>query len=262
MNQIFRNFTNLVSLSGIRQPQSRSTGPECRGNLQEVAVRTRRITKTGIYYAILALAFASGPAARATVVWNQGVNGPLSENPLAPTVFNLATGTNSVIATVGGGTPGAESGVNQNWLNINIPAGLQLSQYVLASFVSTDQQGFTGVASGATFAGGEAAVNTRSSYLGFSHYGTGAQNGTLPATSLVGQDLLPLMGNNTTISSGSLGFTPPLPAGAYTFLIQQTGATTNYQFDFDVTAVPEPVSGGLLLCSSLVFGLRRRTVRR
>jgi hypothetical protein len=225
-------------------------------------VQPRHFRKSYWFCALSALALlAGGSVAHATVIWNQGTNGGLSQNPASPTAFTLSAGTNSVIATVGGGA-GGESGINQNWVNINIPSGLQLSQYVLAAYQSNDGQGFTGVASGSTFAPGEAGVNTPSNYLGYSHFGTGAQNGSLPPTNLVGQDLLALMGNKTTISPGSQGFTPPLPSGSYTFLIQQLGATTNYQFDFDVTSVPEPVSGGLILCSALVFGLKRRRITR
>jgi hypothetical protein len=215
------------------------------------------------FRAVCAISFgailAIGASSRATVIWNQSVNGPLSELPASPTQFTLSAGTNSVIATVGGGS--GETGINQNWVNINIPAGLQLNNLVLAAYSSTDQQGFTGVASGASFAGGESAVNVAASYLGYVHFGTGATNGSLPPTNLVGVDVLPLMGNKATISPGSAGFTPPLPAGAYTFLIQQLGATTNYQYDFDVTAVPEPVTGGAILGSTLILGLLRRRAR-
>ena len=144
-----------------------------------------------------------------TVIWNQSVNGPLSELPASPTPFTLSAGTNSVIATVGGGS--GETGINQNWVNINIPAGLQLNNLVLAAYSSTDQQGFTGVASGASFAGGESAVNVAASYLGYVHFGTGATNGSLPPTNLVGVDVLPLMGNKATISPRFRGFHAPAP---------------------------------------------------
>jgi hypothetical protein len=223
--------------------------------INEMEEMSMRAFKIGL--ATIAMLVSSG---RAAVIWNQSSNGPLSENPLAPTSFTLSAGTNSVIAVVGGGG-GSESGIDQNWVNMNIPAGLQLSNLVLASFVSTDLQGFTGVAAGATFAGGEGAVNTTSSYLGYTHFGTGASDNGHPAQNLVGVDVLPIMGNNLVDSPGSQGFTPPLPAGSYTFLIQQMGATTNYQYDFDVTAVPEPAS-----LSVLGFGavglLMRRSRRR
>jgi hypothetical protein len=199
--------------------------------------------------------FAFAVNSNATVIWNQGVNGALSELPASPTSFTLSAGTNSVIATVGGGS--GETGINQNWVNMNIPAGLQLSEVVLASYTSTDAQGFMGLASGSSFAGGESAVNTTSSYLGYGHFGTGATNGALPPTNLVGDDMLPIM-SNPALAAGATGFSDPLQAGSYTFLIQQLGATTNYQFDFDVTSVPEPATCGLIVAGSMLLGLARR----
>jgi hypothetical protein len=229
-------------------------------------MRTRKAHQFGVLCGIsLGTMLAAGANARASVIWNQGVNGALSENPAAPTPFTLAAGTNSLIASVGGGG-NSESGVNQDWVNINIPAGFQLSHLVLASFTSTDnnQQGFTAVATGATFAGGEAAVNTPASYLGYTHFGIGAANNGQPPTNLVGVDVLPIMGNNVVDSPGSQGFTPPLPSGSYTFLVQDIGDTvpTNFQYDFDVSAVPEPTSGFLFVGGAALMSLARRRVHK
>ena len=216
--------------------------------------------------ASICLLLAFGSNAPATVIWNQGVNGPLSGNPLAPTVFNLAAGTNSIIAQVGGGGASETAVGNQDWVNINIPTGFQFSHLILASFTSSDnnQQGFTGIVAGTDFSGGEAAVNTAASYLGYTHFGIGATNGGQPPTDLVGVDVLPLMGNNVVDSPGSQGFVPPLPAGAYTLLIQNIGDTvpTNYQYDFVVTPVPEPTLSAALLGGSMIMGLRRRRWHR
>ncbi|HUB26443.1 MAG TPA: PEP-CTERM sorting domain-containing protein [Tepidisphaeraceae bacterium] len=211
-----------------------------------------RTKSIGVIATVVACSAAISPGA---VIWNSSINGPLSENPASPTAFTLSAGTNSIISVVGGGN--GETGINQNWVNVTIPDGFQLSEYVLAAYSSTDQQGFTGFQAGASFAGGELAVNTESSYLGYTHYGIGATNGSLPPTNLVGDDLLPLMAN-PALAVGATGFTPPVPAGTYTFLIQQLGATTNYQFDFDVTSVPEPASIGLFSLAPLLIGRRRR----
>jgi len=204
--------------------------------------------KIGLLFSIV---LAPLPA-HAAVIWNSAVNGPLSASGSAPTAFNLTSGTNSIISTVGGGS-------QQNWVEIAIPSGLRLSELVLASYQSTDAQGFTGVQSGTTFVG---SVNSAASYLGYTHFGTGATNGSLPATNLVGTDVLPLMGNNAVTSPGSQGFTPPLPDGDYVFLIQQLGAMTNYQYDFDVTQVPEPVGAWLLGAAGVGVLLLHRPCRR
>jgi hypothetical protein len=186
---------------------------------------------------------------RAAVVWNESSNGDLSNNQAAPTPITLSSGINSVIGTTVAG--------DQDWLALTIPAGFQLSSDVLESYVSTDSQGFTGVQAGSSFVGNP--ETTPSAYLGYAHYGTAASNGALGTTDLVGVNLLPIMGN-TADATGSQGFTPPLPAGVYTFLIQQTGATTNYQFDFGVTAVPEPGSLCMLAMTGVMM-LRRRAKR-
>ncbi|MDB5298757.1 MAG: hypothetical protein JWO87_420 [Phycisphaerales bacterium] len=193
------------------------------------------------------------PAAtsRAVVVWDSSSNGPLSASGSAPTPFTLFAGTNSIISTVGGSN-------HQNWVVMTVPSGFELDRLVLANFQSTDRQGFTGVQRGTSFVG---SIDNPASYLGYTHFGTGATNGSLPATNLVGTDVLPLMGDNgfNGTAPGSQGFTPPLPSGSYVFLIQQGGATTTYQYDFDVTRIPEP--GGLPLlgaAGALLFRLPRK----
>jgi hypothetical protein len=160
-----------------------------------------------------------------SVIYNQSVSGPLSSNQADPTPLTLGPGTNSVIATVG-------TGQIQDWITVHVPSGVSLSSIVLASYQSNDQQGFIGVQKGTAFVGNP---ETASPYLGYSHFGTGATNGALPPTNLVGKDILALMAN-ASLAQGSQGFTPPLNSGDYTFLIQQLGASTAYQFDFDTTA--------------------------
>jgi hypothetical protein len=186
--------------------------------------------------------------APATVIWNEGTNGPLSSNQAAPTPFTLSPGTNSVIGVVNG------TSKSQCWLETTIPAGDQLSTVVLNSYSSTDSQGFTGFQTGSSFVGSPFSAG---SYTGYTHFGTGATNGSLPPTNLVGDDLLSLMAN-PALAAGSTGFTPPLGPGNYTFLIQQLGASTNFQFDFNVTSVPEPTAIGLLVFGPLLMHRQRR----
>jgi hypothetical protein len=160
-----------------------------------------------------------------SVIYSESTSGDLSNNQAEPTPLTLALGTNSVVGTVG-------TGENQDWVTVHVPAGLTLSSLVLASYVSSDSQGFIGVQKGTSFTGNP---ETASPYLGYAHFGTGASNGS-QFKNLVGMDLLPIMGN-TSLAAGSQGFTAPLASGDYTFLIQQLGASTSYQFDF-VTAAP------------------------
>lgn len=178
-------------------------------------------------------AFVTSAHAQIVTQWNESVSGDLSGNQAAPNGFTLALGTNAII----GNLRITSAGDNQDWIMLAVPGGLQLSAVVLKAYSSTDNQGFTGVQAGTNFVGSAVSAG---SYLGYAHFGTGAQNGSLAPTNLVGVDILPIMGN-TNLAAGSQGFLPPLASGNYTFLIQQTGsAQTSYEFDYVTTAVPEP----------------------
>jgi hypothetical protein len=159
-----------------------------------------------------------------SVLYDESISGDLSNNQNAPTQRTAALGTNSVLGTVGGVTG------SQDWLTITVPSGMVLDSIVLFSYVSSDVQGFTGVQAGTSFVGD---TNTPGSYLGYAHFGTAADNGG-PPQNLIGQDILPIMSN----AFGAQGFDPPLAAGSYTFLIQQLGSNTSYQFDYVTESLP------------------------
>jgi hypothetical protein len=181
----------------------------------------------------------------AAVVWNESVNGDISGNRLAPTSVALSVGSNDVIGSVVGNPSDID------YLTMTVPAGDNLSQIILESFTSTDQKGFIGIQNGTTFTEPPTGTNV-ANLLGYTHFGPGAGN--------VGLDILPSMGTG----AGSHGFTAPLPAGSYTFWIQQLGALTNYDFNFAVTRVPEPSSSLLSVLALGVLPLlahRRRRAR-
>jgi hypothetical protein len=178
----------------------------------------------------LAMTLSLSPAQTA-ILWDETIGGDLSNDQSAPNAFTLGNGVNSVIGTVG-------TEDTQDWIALTVPVGFNLNSVVLSAYVSIDVQGFTGFQFGSSFTGSPFVAG---SYAGFVHFGTAARNGGLPMN-LVGQDLIPLMADNSPggTASGATGFTPPLGAGTYTFLIQQQGVSTAYQFDYDVTPVPEP----------------------
>jgi hypothetical protein len=183
--------------------------------------------------------------------YNESGSGDLSNNALAPTSFILGAGTNPVIGSVNGSTD------FQDWVAVTVPAGFQLDSFVLGAYVSADVQGFTGMQFGPNFPGNPFDA---ADYAGYAHFGTGAQNGQLPPTNLVGHDLFPIM-TDPSLAPGSTGFTTPLPAGTYTFLIQQLGGPTDYEFDFGVSPVPAPAPLALTVVGSLAAMVRRRRPR-
>ena len=183
----------------------------------------------------------------------------LSGNQAAPTALALTPGANSITGTVGGGD-------SQDWVAVTIATGFQMNSYVNAAYAGPDAQGFTGFQAGSTFTGN---AGLPGSYAGYAHFGTGATNsgvsGGAPTTT-VGIDLLSnpnYMSQNSSggTADGATGYTPPLPAGTYTFLIQQLGSNVSYEFDMSVTAVPEPAAIGLLAAAATLVLPRRRRIR-
>jgi hypothetical protein len=210
------------------------------------------VTKKSLFSAAVCALLAATPA-KATI-YDEAVSGDLSNNQAAPTALTLTPGSNSVIGTVNGFPPGTDP---QDWVSFTIPTGFVMTSYVNSKYGSTDDQGFTGFQSGSSFSGDPFVAG---SYAGYAHFGTDATN-PLPPSSTVGVNLLPLMAN-PSFSVGATGFTRPLAAGTYTFLIQQGDAvTTSYQFDMQVrsVSVPEP---GSSLCLLGMGGLATLALRR
>ena len=213
--------------------------------------------KKSLFSAAVCALLAAAPAK--AIIFDEAVSGDLSNNKAAPTALTLTPGLNSVIGTVAGFPP--EGTDPQDWVSFTIPAGFVMTSYVNSKYDSTDDQGFTGFQFGSSFSGDEFVAG---SYAGYAHFGFAATNpdGNPVPASTVGVNLLPLMAN-PTFAPGATGFTPPLAAGTYTFLIQQGNpVTTGYQFDMNVrsVSVPEPGSSLCLLGMGglAILALRRR----
>jgi len=211
------------------------------------------VTKKSLFSAAICALLAAAPAK--AIIFDEAVSGDLSNDKAAPTALTLTPGLNSVIGTVAGFPPAGSD--PQDWVSFTIPTGFVMTSYVNSKYGSEDDQGFTGFQVGSSFSGDEF---TAGNYAGYAHFGTGATNpdGT-PPSSTVGVDLLPLMAN-PSFAPGATGFTPPLAAGTYTFLIQQGDpSTTSYQFDMTVRSVPEP---GSSLCLLVLGGLAILALQR
>jgi hypothetical protein len=182
----------------------------------------------------------AAPAA-AVVLHDEGSNGDLSNNRLAPTALLPSVGTNSIIATSKFG--------DREYFSLTLPAGTRLTAINLVAF-STADVAFIGVQSGATFTEDPSAPNV-ANILGYTHFG--------PDGGAV-DDILDDMG----AGPGSIGFVPPLPSGTYTFWAQQLNGPTNYQLDFVVEpeAVPSMGPGGVLALTGAILGIGLRAARR
>ena len=211
------------------------------------------VTKKSLFSAAICALLAAAPAK--AIIFDEAVSGDLSNDKAAPTALTLTPGLNSVIGTVAGFPPAGSD--PQDWVSFTIPTGFVMTSYVNSKYGSEDDQGFTGFQVGSSFSGDEF---TAGNYAGYAHFGTGATNPDgSPPSSTVGVDLLPLMAN-PSFAPGATGFTPPLHAGTYTFLIQQgDNETTSYQFDMTVRSVPEP---GSSLCLLVLGGLAILALQR
>jgi hypothetical protein len=195
--------------------------------------------------AAAALVLATAPAHAATV-WDEAVNGDLSNNYLAPSFAQLTAGSN----VFGGSTGRAVAGgpVDTDYLHVNVPAGHVLNAMILLDGSAGIGGGaFLGLGAGATFPV-PPSTGSAAGMLGW----------TIFAADNIGTDMLAAM---ATPSVGSSGFTIPLPAGDYTFWVQETSVgTATYRFELDVAVVPEAPTvltmlGGLALLGA---ALKRR----
>jgi hypothetical protein len=164
-------------------------------------------------------------------MWDESVNGDLSNDRLAPSLLLLQAGSNIVLG--GFGAP------DLDYITLVVPAG-----HVLASIVTGthDNVGlsnsFLGVQQGSVMTVPPSAANA-AGLLGWAHFR--GQSGV---------DLLPTM---ATPRFGSTGFTPPLPSAAYTFWINETLPDPGLLFELDfrveglpVQEVPLPAAMWLL----------------
>jgi hypothetical protein len=210
-----------------------------------------------LFSAAICALLATAPAK--AIIYNEANSGDLSDDKTAPTALALTPGLNAVIGTVSGFPP--EGTDPQDWVSFTIPTGYVMISYVNARYTSADDQGFTGFQIGSSFSGDEFLAI---SYAGYAHFGTEATNpdtNPVPA-STVGVNLLPLMGD-PSFAPGTTGFTFPLAAGTYTFLIQQGDpSVTGYRFNMTLrpAQVPDPGSSLCLLAlgSLATLALRRR----
>ena len=199
---------------------------------------------------LLASAFLYGAAAHGDTIYNESVSGDLSNNGLAPTVLTVSPGSNDVYGTTG--KSAATGVIDRDYFTFTVPQGLELTDITVlpgTTTLGTLGESFIGIESGPQVTVSTAAT-TAAGLLGWDHYGTDD----------IGVDILPLMG---TSDLGSTGFTGWLPAGTYSFWVQEASVgSVNYGFDFTV-ATPEPASWTMLLTglAALVGKTARRAAR-
>jgi hypothetical protein len=147
------------------------------------------------------------------------------------------------------GSNGTGANSVRDYVTFTVPSGLWLTAINMLDTTPVGNIGFIGIEAGNQLT---LPTNTATAagLLGWRHYLPTDRN----------TDILPLMG---IAANGSSGFTPPLPAGAYTLWIQDSSAGTfNYGFDVELAPAPEPATWSMALAALAgVVALRRTTLR-
>lgn len=194
----------------------------------------------------------SSPA-KAITLWDESINGDLSNNGLTPTELGkLQPGNNTLSATFSLG----QANPDADYFTLEVPNKLSLKKIILKSLTPEDEVAFFAVQTGSVF-----------DFVFTGPDATGLLGWIDLGQEEVGTDILYDMGkaNLSPIASGATGFTPPLGAGNYSFWLRQGGEMpVTVTVDF-VTTVPEPSTVvGLGTILGLGFGafLKRSLSRK
>lgn len=200
-----------------------------------------------IRFGCLMVTAGLGPLCAATV-YNEFVQGDLSNSGLTPTLITVAAGSNQIFGTTGRGT----TALDRDYFTVSVPVGLTLSAIdVLPGTQSGGVVSFIGLQAGTQVTIPTNATNA-TGLLGWWHYS--------PAD--ISTDILPEMAIPAT---GSSGFAVPLGPGNYSFWVQDFNAGSFvYGFDLVLTApTPEPGAAALMLTGSTMLALlARRRARK
>ena len=146
-------------------------------------------------------------AASAAFVYDESVDGALSNDGMQPTVLTPGPGNNYVFGSVDG------LGIDQSdFFTFGVPAGWTLAHVCVYAYSMPDDDSFLGIEDANVYVTGQQNPN----YFGYTFFGQED----------IGVDILPELG----ASNGN--FTPPLGAGDYAFWINEGTAEREYALTF------------------------------
>lgn len=157
----------------------------------------------------------NGNGNNADILHDEAVDGDITDDPNNPLPLQLAGVDNTISGSV--------VSPDRDYITVNVPAGSQLSGIVLDEYTSTGVQSFIGVQAGSVFT--EPPTDTVvENLLGFALFGS----------TMTGTNILPIIATG----EGAQGFEGALPAGDYTFWIQET-SDNNVDYTFTMQLTPE-----------------------
>ena len=188
----------------------------------------------------MSVASVAGFAA-ADVVWDEAVDGELSDDYLAPTQLDFTQGLNTVIFTTD------REGDDRDIFTFEVGDGLQLTGIILDLFDTNGSDpnnlGFIALSTGDVL-GTNPDTPDPSGLLGYA----------LVFESDSGSDVFELMSNG----GGAQGYDGPLGPDDYTFWAQETSPTSDdWSVTFVVSAVPSPSAFALMGVAGLAARRRR-----
>jgi hypothetical protein len=181
--------------------------------------------------ALLSLALCAGLASGQNILWDETVDGDLSNFGLTPSNGGtLAAGANLVRGSTGPGS-GLTGDEGYDILTFNVAAGFTVTSIVLNAY---DPSGTTSTSGFVLFSGNQG-TDSLNPFLGGVSWGTAN----------VGAELL------SSISSGPLG------PGDYTFEVREFGGPRS-TWEIQINAIPAPGAMALLGIGGLAATRRRR----
>ena len=189
-----------------------------------------------VLLAMLLLFLAAGNATALSVVYDESVDGDLSDDNLNPTFVTLFPEVSKVLAST------TFEPLDRDFVTFTVPDGQVLDQIIWGLYESTGSQSFFAIAAGDQIT----SIDDASVLLG----------ATPISVDDVATNILDDLG--MAVLGGS-GFSGPLGAGNYTLWFQDTSADTNYGYSIVLAnAVPEPTMGVVPAFLGLAFLSRRR----
>ena len=173
------------------------------------------------------------------IVFDEAVDGEISNSGLNPTVITLGLGNNTVVGSIGdNGQTGATDGTDGDFFTFNLATGLEVHE--ISTTRSAAGRSFFGYNPGTTISSTDASGLVAGGLFGDLESATAAGSTFDPASPLVTFDTV-----------------LPLGAGDHSFIFQEIAPPV---IDYSVTfyVVPEPSSAAILLVGLALMVSRRR----